>query len=76
VKVTREMVEAARRILEADVSDDAICAALEAALAVAPAGKGARPSPAIASRIVTSRKPAAKQIAHTVVWSRKPKPRR
>jgi hypothetical protein len=72
------MIEAARRSLGTEVSDDAIRAALEAALAAEPGAERARPSPALASRIVTTRTPPPKTVAipKPVVWTRKPRPRR
>jgi hypothetical protein len=57
------MIEAARQALPTEVSDDAIRAALEAALAAAAPGAKVRPSPALASRIVTTRTPPLKTVA-------------
>jgi hypothetical protein len=75
VKITLEMIEAARQVLGDDVPEDTIRAALKAALSAAP---GARPSPAIPSLIVTSRLPRAKKVVvpKAVVRARKPRPKR
>jgi hypothetical protein len=61
VKITPQMIEAARQALPTEVSDDAIRAALEAALAAAAPGAKVRPSPAL--RIVTTRTPPLKTVA-------------
>jgi hypothetical protein len=78
VKITLEMIEAARQVPGDDVSEYTIHAALEAAISATPAAKGGRPSPALASRIVTTRTPPPKTVAipKPVVWTRKPRPRR
>jgi hypothetical protein len=55
VKITLEMIRAARRVLGDDVPQDTIRAALEAAPSAAPAPKGARPPPVLLSWIVTTR---------------------
>jgi hypothetical protein len=78
VRITLEMIRAARRVLGDDVPQDTIRIALQAALSAAPAPKGARPTPVLLSRIVTTRVSAGKKVVvpKAVVWTRKPRPRR
>jgi hypothetical protein len=52
VKITLEMIKAARRVLGDAVPKDTIRVALEAALSAAPTPKGVRPTPVLTSRIV------------------------
>jgi hypothetical protein len=78
VKITLEMIKAARRVLGDAVPKDTIRVALEAALSAAPTPKGVRPTPVLTSRIVTPRVSAGKKVTvpKAVVWTRKPRPRR